>query len=167
MKVHARGSILPLALALLSACSLIAISAAQTAGLEFGLSKSLSDADQAFALAQHAADLALHRAGLNPDDLPASSDAAPLRMISPEQKPTGTLQYEVAFVSTDSFCPETAPVSGDRLNLAVLSKGTSGSATSNQLQGFYICRSSCSGQPCISAEFGPTRSYWTTLPTEP
>jgi hypothetical protein len=161
------GNSLPLALALLSMLSLLAIHAIKTAALEFGLTKSVSDAEQVFQLASHGINRALHQANLYPENLPTNDTDAPWLASDWAMADIGKHHAEISFAGLDTYCPQLAPEPAERLNYEIRSTATKATATNIQLQGFYICRSECVSPPCLATELAPTKSYWTVLPSNP
>jgi hypothetical protein len=161
------GNSLPLALALLAMLSLLAINAIKTAALEFGLTKSVSDAEQVFQLASHGVNRALRQADLYPENLPASNTDSPWLASNWAMADIGNHRAEISFAGLDNYCPQLAPEPTERLNYEIRSTATKATATNIQLQGFYICRSVCVNPPCLVTELSATKSYWTVLPSNP
>ncbi len=161
------GNSLPLALAILAMLSLLAINAIKTAALEFGLTKSVSDAEQAFQLASHGVNRALRQANLYPENLPASNTEAPWLASDWAMADIGNHHAEISFAGLDTYCPQLDPEHAERFNYEIRSTATKTTATNIQLQGFYICRSECVNPPCLVTELAPTKSYWTVLPSNP
>jgi hypothetical protein len=155
-----RGSTLPVCLLLTGIIGIVALNTLRSATAEIRLGQSVKAAHQAFNLAERGISMTLNRISLHPTDLPTPTDSSKTIGVMQPLTDGHSIYSAIQTLNVDSNCPMFD--TGERSHYEIHSTGVAGSsATRIHIQGFYICRESCSTDGCLSVETLPELSYWT------
>jgi len=153
-----RGATLPATLLLITAASLTALAALQSAATEARLTGILHSASSAFVLAERGISAGLHIAQTEPARLPVTT---PLSLPAQAITDMGSVTTLIQPVTSDNHCPALAPLPAVRQHFEIRATGIAANgAQTTHVQGFYVCREICAAPDCIALELLPIRSYW-------
>jgi hypothetical protein len=152
------GATLVAVLILVSAGTLLGVSALRSATTEAQLSGTLIAAQDAFWLAELGVAAGMQYAVARPADLPRD---AVVDIVIPARPEHGHVETAIHAAGEDTHCPSLAPAEAIRHHYEIHATGYADrGAISTHVQGFYICSEVCTTLGCVVPENPPVRSYW-------
>ncbi|MEE4184249.1 MAG: hypothetical protein V2J12_00630 [Gammaproteobacteria bacterium] len=158
-----RGSVLPLALIVLSVMTLLCLQTLRTTVTAAGLVRSLHGAATAAGTARSNTAAALAAVALDPGLLPPGAPGT-RRDMATASNAGGTAHTTLVFMGSDAVCPRLPGQPASRSHYEIISSVTTAQgAAHTEYQGFYICTELCTA-PCIPAVTPPVATYWRSGP---